>query len=1136
MTEQTEEDPWSDFLEDLDATIPLQPFLDIQFDSPICLWNSIKRLKPYKAAGADGWHSEELQSLTWTMVQDLSTLIRNVWHFGLTQRFMQARTLLFAKRDNPTSIADGRPITILGYLARLCSKMISDQILSQWATLWPPEISGGLPRRSARDLSLMQQLQIEHAKAHHTAWGGWTMELVKAFNLIPRKVVSHVFKLLGIPSHVTDFWFKSLTRLTRALQCGKALGPAHLSTTGLPEGDSMSVVGMLALSFVFYSKLRSPRLFPYAYADNWSFMSTSDQACFSAMTTILNLITSLKMQIDFKKSWCWATTKQFQTFWKEASALLMDPKFVFQIKSHAHDLGCTISYNNAVVLGPLRDKIDNAVAKCNRLRRFNLPLDEKAEKIQVAIWPAVFYGALGIQIGHKHFVSLRRAAASVLVGDHKHASSVVALHYLSDRVTDPLLYIITDILTTLRRMYIYYPKMANQFTSSVRAFEGKIRGPASALAAYLKHLQWELTSNATLLGPGGLRVSIPSSSNKQIRAQLRIAWDWYCYEEILHRKGVSDCPFDSTSTIRLLKKFTDRQRRILSLSLTSGWQSLGAIANWSATQDPMCPWCQTYDTHCHQILECPEFHDLRQNHTEAISFMQQNRRTCWFPLPVHHHCTPMARQAMFLRNCTSFATHPQIIPPGPGTFIYTDGSCDDTRDPYTARAAWAVVFSHPHPLDAEFRNYSVSACGHCPGPQTINRSELFAMVIAVEQVQACQGTHTVLFVTDSQFVCNIIEEIQNETIFRHPHKQAHWDLVQRLLELWDTVRFRILKIHSHKDLISASSHIEAWHIHGNSLADEVAGKVRKTDDTEFSQICTDIKQHRLSQLKIFENVYKYLVDLALMRMAKQEKDLAGSSSRHTTLGPASQQAQTAYQKQMTKLRGWIVRGSSFVMPPEPHRVVFWSCPWGTNLARLIWTYCGLLLWPHPDEAPAPGEQGISWTELAISFMLWAQCRLPVRIKENSSNIILPYDDEKTQLLPVKQRSIRILAENFRWIIKHIQTFSKTNIIPQYKKQGTTSLIRLGFTPYHEGGISRRPNLPNVSQTYDFIHDLLSVMPHNPPYNTEVYMPPVPESVHRPTWPNWPEIAADRRENFLQNVRNAHFRKKGFDHFRHPNTN
>lgn len=272
------------------------------------------------------------------------------------------------------------------------------------------------------------------------------------------------------------------------------------------------------------------------------------------------------MQIDFSKSWCWATTKPFKTFWTEAAALLLTPGFHFKFKSHVHDLGCTISYTDAVVLGPLRDKNDNAVAKCNRLRKLRLSVDERAEKIQVAIWPAVFYGALGVAIGNKHFVALRRAATSVLVGDHKHAASPIAMHYLSDRVQDPLLYLITDMLTTLRRLFVYHPTMAQKILDTIRFFDGKVRGPASAIASYLSQCGWELTSQATLLGPGGLRVHLPSSSNKQIKQQLRISWDWFCHQEVLRRKGVAETPFDSLTTVRILQKLSDRQMQILALA------------------------------------------------------------------------------------------------------------------------------------------------------------------------------------------------------------------------------------------------------------------------------------------------------------------------------------------------------------------------------------------------------------------------------------------------------------------------------------------------------------------------------------------------------------------------------------------
>ena len=192
------------------------------------------------------------------------------------------------------------------------------------------------------------------------------------------------------------------------------------------------------------------------------------------------------------------------------------------------------------------------------------------------------------------------------------------MHYLSTRVQDPLLYVVNDMLASLRRFVLYYPSLAEQMVASIRAFTGKVRGPAGALASYLRLLGWDLTEQATLLGPGGLRVNLRGSSNRQIRNQTRIAWDWVCHQNIMHRKGVPLDPFDSTTTLRLLGHRTDRQRRILALSLTSGWQSLGAISQWSATQDPSCPFCAQPDTHTHQLLECPCFEEVRAKHPDAL--------------------------------------------------------------------------------------------------------------------------------------------------------------------------------------------------------------------------------------------------------------------------------------------------------------------------------------------------------------------------------------------------------------------------------------------------------------------------------------------------------------------------------------
>lgn len=127
------------------------------------------------------------------------------------------------------------------------------------------------------------------------------------------------------------------------------------------------------------------------------------------------------------------------------------------------------------------------------------------------------------------------------------------------------------------------------------------------------------------------------------------------------------------------------------------------------------------------------------------------------------------------------------------------------------------------------------------------------------------------------------------------------------------------------------------------------------------------------------------------------------------------------------MSGQVV-GPTFLLPEEPHRVVFWSCTWGINYAYLVWQFCNTLTWPDPGTPPTHNDPGISWTviELAISFMLWSGRFSPIKIQEEGYSQALEYARPKVQIQPLKKRSIRVMAETFRLIIKHIQTFSRTN--------------------------------------------------------------------------------------------------------------
>ena len=74
---------------------------------------------------------------------------------------MLARVILLAKTPNPETFADGRPITILGYIPRLTSKRVAAQLLREWGNSWNPQIAGGLPFRAVKDITTQQQYILE---------------------------------------------------------------------------------------------------------------------------------------------------------------------------------------------------------------------------------------------------------------------------------------------------------------------------------------------------------------------------------------------------------------------------------------------------------------------------------------------------------------------------------------------------------------------------------------------------------------------------------------------------------------------------------------------------------------------------------------------------------------------------------------------------------------------------------------------------------------------------------------------------------------------------------------------------------------------------------------------------------------
>ena len=207
------------------------------------------RLPKRKATGPGvcGWHNTDLRLLPPAAVRDLMRILNSPALSGFPPELMLARVAVLGKVASPTLPSQSRPITIMSNLFRLWARVFCQQIISVWSLTLPQSIRGCLKGRCAQDISYgLQQVAESHILANEPC-SGLVLDLRKAFNLLPRSPIGHLMQLLGVPGEQVEFWLKSLSRLQRLFQVRDHLGAPLPSTTGVPEGDPISVLGMISL-------------------------------------------------------------------------------------------------------------------------------------------------------------------------------------------------------------------------------------------------------------------------------------------------------------------------------------------------------------------------------------------------------------------------------------------------------------------------------------------------------------------------------------------------------------------------------------------------------------------------------------------------------------------------------------------------------------------------------------------------------------------------------------------------------------------------------------------------------------------------------------------------------------------------
>ena len=149
------------------------------------------------------------------------------------------------------------------------------------------------------------------------AYGGLTLDLSKAFNLIGRCPAAQQVLHCGLPLDWVHFQQTSIISMYRVWEIHGSISTPFQPTTGCPEVDTWSVLAMLALQCLGAPFAGFDRtVAPLCYADNLGWSAICPDAHEPALEITQAWAEALRLQIDWKKTWVWVSNTAHAHSWR----------------------------------------------------------------------------------------------------------------------------------------------------------------------------------------------------------------------------------------------------------------------------------------------------------------------------------------------------------------------------------------------------------------------------------------------------------------------------------------------------------------------------------------------------------------------------------------------------------------------------------------------------------------------------------------------------------------------------------------------------------------------------------------------------------------------------------------------------
>eukprot|EP00435_Cladocopium_sp_Y103_P006617 s4690_g2.t1 len=146
-------------------------------------------------------------------------------------------------------------------------------------------------------------------------------------------------KHCGIDGALVEAWLRALDGMERyVLVAGtvyRADPSLRMSSTGVPEGDPMSVVAMYCMCRFFALWIQGKaNVMPLTYADNWQVLASHTRPILGALPHVADFLTRCALPISPHKCWLWSASREGRKRLKAAT--LGDDQIPVKLQSVAH--------------------------------------------------------------------------------------------------------------------------------------------------------------------------------------------------------------------------------------------------------------------------------------------------------------------------------------------------------------------------------------------------------------------------------------------------------------------------------------------------------------------------------------------------------------------------------------------------------------------------------------------------------------------------------------------------------------------------------------------------------------------------------------------------------------------------------